>query len=230
MSMNRLQPAISFVSEHGILLEFTSADSHDVDHALQQRLHVLARLLAQHAIVGPLICDLITAPGSLLILLHDGATARRVLRHTETLWNNTTHNNPQQEQTAVKIPVRYGGSAGPDLAAAAQYCGLSITEFISCHSSADYVVHNIGFMPGFAYLSGLPEQLHLPRKTTPAVRVPAGSVAIGGSFSGIYPTTSPGGWHIIGYTSLTLFNVQADTPCLLRPGDRVQFVIEESVI
>ena len=226
--MNILQPTISFISEHGILLEFTSADAHEVDPSLQQRLHQLAELLAEHPITGPLICDLITAPGSLLILLHDGATARRVLRHTETLWKKAAKAQQLHARPAVKIPVRYGGSAGPDLAAAAKQCGLSVNEFISQHISADYVVQNIGFMPGFAYLSGLPEALHLPRKTTPAVRVPAGSVAIGGSFSGIYPTTSPGGWHIIGQTSLPLFDVNSDNPCLLRPGDRVQFVIEES--
>lgn len=218
-------PAISFVSENGILLEFAASDSTAVDTVLQQRLCELARLLDGHPIVGPLLCDIVTAPGSLLLLLHDGRTARRLLRHAETLWHASAH--PSASRAAITIPVHYGGNAGPDLKAAAQCCGLSPDEFVRRHSAIEYSVQNLGFMPGFAYLGGLDPALHLPRKTTPATRVPAGSVAIGGSFTGVYPAASPGGWHIIGHTSLALFDVNADSPCLLQPGDRVRFVVQE---
>lgn len=225
-SLNIPDPAISFVSENGILLEFAAPDSTSVDPVLQQRLCELARLLDSHSIVGPLLCDIVTAPGSLLLLLHDGRTARRLLRHAETLWHASAQHAVGRD--AITIPVSYGGDAGPDLTAAAQHCGLSPEDFVRRHHAREYYVQNLGFMPGFAYLGGLDPALHLPRKTTPATRVPAGSVAIGGSFTGVYPAASPGGWHVIGRTTLALFDVHAESPCLLQPGDRVRFVVQEA--
>ena len=224
--MNIPDPAISFVSENGILLEFAAPDTSSVDAALQQRLCELSRLLSAHPIVGPLLCDIVTAPGNLLLLLHDGGTARRALRHAETLWHAAAKTELSSQRQLITIPVQYGGDVGPDLASAAESCGISMDEFIRRHSEAEYFVQNLGFMPGFAYLSGLDPVLHLPRKTTPATRVPAGSVAIGGSFTGIYPAVSPGGWHIIGQTMLRLFDVRAEKPCLLQPGDRVRFAVQ----
>jgi inhibitor of KinA len=91
------------------------------------------------------------------------------------------------------------------------------------HSGGDYLVHAIGFTPGFPYLGGLPRALHMPRLDTPRERVRAGSVAIGGSQTGVYPVDSPGGWRIIGRTPLPLFRPEADPAALLRPGDRVRF-------
>jgi KipI family sensor histidine kinase inhibitor len=102
--------------------------------------------------------------------------------------------------------------------------GLTAEEVVAIHSSTEYVVHMIGFMPGFPYLGGLDERLVTPRRTTPRTRVPAGSVAIGGKQTGIYPSTSPGGWNIIGRTSVRMFDVDKNPPSLLQPGDRVRFV------
>lgn len=223
--MNIPDPTISFVTENGILLEFATSKPRNVSHALQQHLCSLARRLREHSHAGPLLCDIVTAPGSLLLLLHDGRTARRLLRHTETLWRSSQR---QQPSTAapIEIPVQYGGVHGPDLEPAAAACGISAQQFIQRHLEGDYYVHNLGFMPGFAYLGGLDPCLHLPRKHTPALRVPAGSVAIGGSHTGIYPAESPGGWHVIGFSTSTLFDPFNDQPCLLQPGDRVRFVQE----
>jgi inhibitor of KinA len=123
----------------------------------------------------------------------------------------------------VEIPVRYGGEFGPDLDAVAAHCRLGASEVISRHCSADYLVHAIGFTPGFPYLGGLPDELRTPRRDTPRQRVPAGSVAIGGSQTGVYPVDSPGGWQIIGRTSVALFSPQRNPASLLRPGDRVRF-------
>jgi inhibitor of KinA len=123
----------------------------------------------------------------------------------------------------VEIPVCYGGAFGPDLAAVAAHCGLSAAEVVSRHSGADYLVHAIGFTPGFPYLGGLPDALRTPRRETPRHRVPAGSVGIGGSQTGVYPVDSPGGWHIVGRTSVALFSPQRKPASLLRPGDRVRF-------
>jgi 5-oxoprolinase (ATP-hydrolysing) subunit B len=215
-------PTISFVTEHGILLEFVAADSGTVDPALQRRLCQLATLLRQHSHTGPLLCDIVTAPGSLLLVLHDGRTARRLLRHAETLWRASAQKTI--EPKIVTIPVVYGGEFGPDLEQAARVCGLCTTAFVECHAGGNYFVQSLGFMPGFAYLGGLHPQLHIKRKDTPSARVPAGSVAIGGSNTGIYPSESPGGWHIIGRTSVTLFDAHAQQPCLLQPGDTVRFI------
>ena len=124
----------------------------------------------------------------------------------------------------VEIPVRYGGEAGPDLADVAAHCRLSPDDVVRRHTAAEYVVYFIGFQPGFAYLGGLDEALHTPRRAEPRVSVPAGSVGIGGAQTGIYPLATPGGWQLIGRAELPLFNPHAEPPTLLAPGDRVRFV------
>ncbi len=126
----------------------------------------------------------------------------------------------------IEIPVCYGGESGPDLDAVAAHARLSRKAVIALHSGADYRVAMLGFTPGFAYLLGLPAALHMPRRATPRTRVPAGSVAIGGAQTGVYPRETPGGWHLIGRTRLDLFDPARDPPALLRPGQRVRFITE----
>lgn len=128
------------------------------------------------------------------------------------------------ETKVVVIPVRYGGEDGPDLAACAAGSGMTEAEFVRAHSEAEYDVAMIGFAPGFPYLSGLPAQLAQPRRQTPRLRVPAGSVGIAGGQTGVYPVDSPGGWQIIGRTEARLFRPEEREPFLLGPGDRVRFV------
>jgi len=128
------------------------------------------------------------------------------------------------EPRTVKIPVSYGGQDGPDLEDVARHCGLSAARVIDLHTAPLYLVYFLGFSPGFPYLGGLPGELATPRLATPRKRVPAGSVAIGGSQTGIYPMESPGGWRIIGRTSMLLFNAEAEPPALLRAGDCVRFL------
>jgi inhibitor of KinA len=123
----------------------------------------------------------------------------------------------------VEIPVLYGGDAGPDLAALAVHAGLSCEAVIALHSAATYRVAMLGFAPGFPYLLGLDPALAMPRRGDPRISVPAGSVAIGGSQTGIYPQALPGGWQLIGRTPQLLFDLHASPPSLLRPGDRVRF-------
>jgi KipI family sensor histidine kinase inhibitor len=123
-----------------------------------------------------------------------------------------------------ELHVRYGGNAGPDLSELARLHGMSETEVVALHSAATYVVGFLGFAPGFAYLIGLPPALVTPRLATPRTRVAAGSVAIGGSFTGVYPRSMPGGWRILGQTDLALFDVSAASPARLAPGDEVRFV------
>uniref|UniRef100_UPI00140E6FB0 5-oxoprolinase subunit PxpB n=1 Tax=Paenibacillus turpanensis TaxID=2689078 RepID=UPI00140E6FB0 len=125
---------------------------------------------------------------------------------------------------SVSIPVIYGGEHGPDLQEAASRCGLSEDEVIRLHSSRSYEVCMLGFAAGFPYLLGLPPELAVPRRGTPRTKVPAGSVAIGGVQTGIYPSELPGGWSIIGRTPLKLFDAYREPQALLRAGDRVRFV------
>ena len=122
------------------------------------------------------------------------------------------------------VEVRYGGEHGPDLARVAQHCGLDPDDIIARHCAAEYRVRFLGFLPGFAYLEGMDADLATPRLATPRPRIAAGSVGIAGAQTGIYPLDSPGGWNLIGRTDTRLFDPDAATPCLLKPGDRLRFV------
>lgn len=124
----------------------------------------------------------------------------------------------------VQIPVYYGGEFGPDLQFVAEHAGLPSDNVVGLHSSAEYVVHFLGFSPGFGYLDGLPHQLECPRMESPRIRVAAGSVGIAGRQTGVYPLDSPGGWRVIGRTPLRMFDPLASPPTRLEPGDTVQFV------
>lgn len=123
-----------------------------------------------------------------------------------------------------ELPVCYDADCAPDLDDVARSAGLSRDEVVARHAGADYVVHFIGFTPGFPYLGGLPSRLSTPRLERPRVRVPAGSVAIAGSQTGIYPHATPGGWRLIGRTPVALFDPTGEPPALLAMGDRVRFV------
>ncbi|MBL9213104.1 MAG: 5-oxoprolinase subunit PxpB [Opitutaceae bacterium] len=123
----------------------------------------------------------------------------------------------------VEIPVCYGGDFGPDLAAVAAHTGISAEAVTAQHAGGEYLVHAIGFSPGFPYLGGLPAALATPRRATPRPRVPAGSVGIGGSQTGIYSLATPGGWNLIGRTPRVLFDPARPEPALLRTGDCVVF-------
>lgn len=125
----------------------------------------------------------------------------------------------------VKVPVQYGGEFGPDLDVVARHTGLSANEVVERHAAGEYVVFFLGFQPGFAYMGGLAEALHTPRRQSPRLEVAAGSVGIGGEQTGVYPAASPGGWQLIGRTDARLFDPTQTPPTLLQPGDRVRFTI-----
>jgi KipI family sensor histidine kinase inhibitor len=130
------------------------------------------------------------------------------------------------EGRTIEIPVAYGGEHGPDLADVAAHTGFTPAEVVRRHAAGEYVVYLLGFLPGFAFMGGLPPELATPRRAEPRVAVPARSVGIGGAQTGVYPLVSPGGWQLIGRTPLQMFDPAAAEPTLLRPGDRVRFVVE----
>lgn len=121
----------------------------------------------------------------------------------------------------VEIPVVYDGV---DLEEVALATGLSTEQVIELHSATEYSAAFLGFTPGWAYLVGLSAELHLPRRSTPRTAIIAGSVAIANEFTGVYPTASPGGWHLLGHTTATMFDVERDKPALVMAGDRVRFI------
>lgn len=127
------------------------------------------------------------------------------------------------EPRRVEIPVCYGGAYGPDLDDVARRHSLTPDDVVRLHSGATYHVYMLGFDAGFAYLAGLPSDIATPRRPEPRTSVPAGSVGIGGSQTGVYPLPSPGGWQLIGRTPLRLFDATRESPTLLEVGDEVVF-------
>ncbi|HEX5012834.1 MAG TPA: 5-oxoprolinase subunit PxpB [Candidatus Limnocylindrales bacterium] len=124
----------------------------------------------------------------------------------------------------VEIAVRYGGEDGPDLDEVARLHGLRPDDVVEIHASQEYDAFFLGFAPGFAYLGPVPASIATPRLDVPRPRVPAGSVAIGGAQTAVYPTETPGGWRLVGRTAAILWDVDRHPPSLIAPGDRVRFV------
>lgn len=189
------------------------------------RIHALAAQI--RAAAPSWLCDLVPAHASLGVFF-DAASidpdAVRAWLQAQCAVDIDLETPTTRTSRLVEIPVCYGGAHGEDLDAAASELGMTAAELVDRHSAAIYTVAMIGFAPGFPYLTGLDPALALPRLATPRTRVPAGSVAIGGAQTGIYPRESPGGWRLLGRTPLALFDAQRDPPSLLSPGDRVRFV------
>jgi KipI family sensor histidine kinase inhibitor len=169
------------------------------------------------------VCGLIPGDRSLLVVIREGfAPSDRLLdllEHPISFLDNLTHSGRSHE-----IMVRYGGEHGPDLTEVAETAGMTTAQVIELHASVDYRVAFLGFQPGFAYMKGTPESLQMLRKQVPRTLVPAGSIALGGEYTGIYPTTGPGGWQIIGQTNGWLFDFKRNPPTRFAPGDKVRFV------
>lgn len=217
-------PRITRLGEDALLCFFTAPDDTVPPLPVQQALWQLCqRLEAERAALQ--LCEIVPGMGNLLLRwtrpLGAPCPFAALQAMVLALWDECEAAAPTQR--VVTIPVRYGGDAGPDLEDVARHCGLSPDEVIALHSQADYAVYCLGFQPGFAYLGGLDARLFTPRRDTPRLAIAAGSVAIGGSQTGVYPLSTPGGWHVIGHTSLPLFNPTSASGTLLQPGDTVRF-------
>ncbi|MBP6234582.1 MAG: 5-oxoprolinase subunit PxpB [Saprospiraceae bacterium] len=129
----------------------------------------------------------------------------------------------QEEGIIWEISVEYNKSQDKDMASVMSLAGLSRNEIVDLHTSTLYDVYFIGFLPGFLYLGGLDEKLHIPRKIIPDLKILSGSVAIGGAQTGIYPQESPGGWYVIGHTDFKVIDFYSPPFCQVKPGDRVKF-------
>lgn len=190
-----------------------------VSLSLQQRIWGLA----QKVIHEPGVAEVVPGMNNLTIQLNAiPASQQEAIALLKIWWQEAQSFLPHSRN--IDIPVLYGNSAGPDLVSLAERVGLTPKQVVEAHSAERYTIFFIGFQPGFPYLSGLSPSLACPRHKTPRLSVPAGSVGIAGTQTGIYPLTSPGGWQIIGQISCQLFNEKREHPFLLRPGDTVRFV------
>ncbi|WP_233254096.1 5-oxoprolinase subunit PxpB [Hymenobacter sedentarius] len=214
------------LGDAAVVLEFGEGISPATHRAIQ----AFSAYLAQHPFVG--LIEYVPAFTTLTVyydpwLVSDNGQHPPYERVAETLRQML----PAAQATAVavpttvvEIPVCYGGAHGPDLAFVAQYAGLPPEEVIARHAAPEYLVHMIGFAPGFPYLGGLDARLATPRKSQPRVLVPAGTVGIAGPQTGIYSMPTPGGWQLIGRTPLRLFNPAWAQPSLLQAGQHLRFV------
>jgi inhibitor of KinA len=196
---------------------------------VNRRVHALAHALSVHPIFG--VLDVVPAFAS-LTLFYDPVRVQaaypdmppgRALELELGKRYREAAKAPAIGSREVDLPVYYGGDFGPDLQELAHLHGMTEQAFIDLHAKRSYSVYMLGFAPGFAYLSGLDRQLHTARRASPRAQVAAGSVAIGGAQTGVYPLATPGGWNIIGRTPLPLFRPDDDAPSLLRPGDSLRF-------
>ena len=188
---------------------------------IHQRVRALLQMLTAEPIAG--VRNLQPGYGTLLVTF-DALKLRH--EEMETLLRSYVERMDAvrlPQTRTVEIPVCYGGDFGPDLDELARLHDLTASQVVEMHASASYVVYFIGFVPGFAYLGGLPDALATPRLATPRWTVPAGSVGIGGPQTAVYPVVSPAGWRLIGRTPLALFSVEREPMSLLSIGDQVRF-------
>lgn len=213
----RLRP----FGDSGVLVDVADAASIDV----ARRIHRLARAIQLATEDRRGWSRPIPAAGSLLVpvdALDPGVD--EAMEILASILERPLESDEREGATLVEIPTRYGGDNGPDLAVVAALHGVTEAAVVDLHASVAYDVLFLGFAPGFAYLGELPEAIATPRLATPRVRVPAGSVAIAGRQTAVYPFETPGGWQLIGRTEARLWDVERDPPALLTPGTRVRFV------
>ena len=212
---------IDKAGENGIVIDFGNV----IDPGVNNRVHGLAReILAKMA---EDVIEVIPTYRSLMVYFDSLNISRNSIETKigRILEKMTGGDNVAGEATLVTIPVCYGGEFGPDLGFVAEHSKISTQEVIDIHTSKPYQVYMLGFTPGFPYLGGMSELIATPRLTQPREIIPAGSVGIAGSQTGIYPIASPGGWQLIGRTPLRVFNPRAPNPFLFAAGNYLQFTV-----
>jgi KipI family sensor histidine kinase inhibitor len=190
-----------------------------VDRMLHQRVTALAARIAGAKIPG--LVEIVPAYATVTVFFE--GDAEEIRRHLVALSHAPASGHRDRSEAIPPlhvIPVRY---TGPDLGYVATQTGLTPEQIIERHSSREYLVYLLGFVPGFGYLGDLDPSLVLPRRATPRTRVAAGSVAIAGAQTAVYPLATPGGWHLIGTTSVAMFDPAREPAALLQAGDRVRF-------
>jgi 5-oxoprolinase (ATP-hydrolysing) subunit B len=210
-----LSVLVERLGERAIVLATRERASLDV----QRRIWRLARIARSWDDVVDAVCG----DGNLTVFVRDpyGVDFQLLASLMHETWDAPAEGHVEASRL-IKIPVQYGGD---DLAEVAAYAGLSKREVVELHAGAEYVALFVGFLPGFAYLGGLDARLAVPRRAVPRARVDAGSVAIGGELTAVYPFASPGGWNVIGKTAAVMFDARRSPAAAIAPGDRVRFVV-----
>ena len=215
------KPKIVPLGDSAVLIQLGD----EIDITINRYVHALASLVNMSPPMG--VIETVPAYGTLLVhydpLILSFVQIKNYLRERIA----QVHDNESRKRKQVEVPVRYGGEYGVDLESVARHCQWQIEDVIRIHSEKIYTVFMMGFTPGFPYMGKLDDAIIMPRLETPRMRVPAGTVAIAGSQTGIYPINSPGGWQLIGWTPLQLFNPASESPFLFSPGDEVKFTVEK---
>ena len=210
-------PIFRLMGDRSLLVELGD----EISPSVNQRVQELFTAMDMHPVDG--VRELVPSYRSLLVIYDPLNISPADLEHTI---RDTYHNLDQAElpePRTIDIPIVYGGEQGPDLESVAQYHHITPQEVIDYHTRPTYRVYMIGFTPGYPYLGEVPDAISTPRRETPRILVPQGSVGIAQKQTGIYSVDSPGGWQIIGWTPVNLFDPQAQPPSLLMMGDRVRF-------
>ena len=204
--------------DSALLIEFGK----EINPEINRKITALVQLMREQHIEG--IVDVIPAFCSLLINYDPRVLSYEELKERmEHLLKMETKTEATRKRI-FEIPVCYGGEYGPDIENIAEHAGLSVEEVIKIHSSKDYLIYMLGFLPGFTYLGGLDERIHTQRLASPRLKIRAGSVGIGGSQTGIYPLDSPGGWQLMGLTPVRTYDPERQTPILVEAGDYIRFI------
>ena len=212
--------SLKFLSqgETGLVVEFGSA----IDPAVNTRVHTLARRVGVEC--GAVVEAVIPTYRSFLIFFDPLLVSRQeLIEKIKELAFAPADSSAAAATKTVLIPTLYGGEAGPDLEFVAGHNQLTPAEVVRIHSSVPYRIYMIGFTPGFPYLGGMSEKIAAPRLKTPRTKIPAGSVGIAGTQTGLYPVESPGGWQLIGRTPLQVFDPRSEQPFIYSAGDFLQF-------
>lgn len=204
--------------DSSLLIEFGKTISPEIN----RKITVTVQLIKMQQIEGvvdviPAFCSLLINYDPRVISYEDISERIRHLLKMDVKMD-------EGRKKVYEIPVCYGGEYGPDLANIAEHAGLTEEEVIRIHSSRDYLIYMLGFLPGFCYLGGLDERIHTPRLANPRLKISAGSVGIGGSQTGIYPLDSPGGWQLMGMTPVKTYDPDRQVPILVEAGDYIRFI------
>lgn len=201
----------------GLLIEWPQ----HIDKLILEDIQLFSKTILQSKLVG--ILDLNFVYCSLLILFDADMTSFDELKEQLGMIYQNKNLLIEVQNKKWKIPVCYDEEYGIDLKELSKEKGIEESHLITLHTDSIYTVYGMGFLPGFLYLGGLNKRLHTPRRSEPRLHLEKGSVAIGGEQTGIYPQPSPGGWHIIGRTPISIFDANRKTPSLVAVGDQIKF-------
>lgn len=211
-------PDIQFAGDRSLLIKV----GEEISRANHEKVHKIFLLLSSLKVQG--IQSIHPAYNSILITFDPCIVHPHRINEIITSLLQQENSITIPESRIIKIPVCYEDEYALDISNVAKHNSLTIERVIQFHSQPEYLVYFLGFSPGFPYLGEMPKEISTPRLASPRLKVPEGSVAIGGDQTGIYPISSPGGWNIIGRTPLKLFSPDKEVPTLLKMGDKVKFV------